>query len=236
MATSRPKSSAFDSGESLKAALEKLGAQPTLAGQSGALAAALRKVSEGTNPPPNTTLKAALEKLGAQPTLAGQSGALAAALRKVSENANHPLNPSLKAALGRSADQGHPSQQEDPLRAVKKWSEAYSHSDGETFPHFRGGLKGICKGVEAGPKARTLGFRDGLLGSMHLGLDARLTPRDLAEITANEALAGDWRRTERDLWASIERVTRQLEELPEPTQSRLRSALIRRLRSGEHYG
>lgn len=235
MARSRPKSPALNSNETLKAALEGVGISQS-ASQRGALNAALKKVSEGASPPPNATLKAALAKLGAQPANTGQHRAIADTLRKMSENASPPLSPGLKTAIGKAVGQAPPPQQEDLLRTIRKWSDAYGHSPEKSGPHLAGGLKGICRAVETGSGASTAGFRDGLLGSMHLGLDARFAPRDLTGISASDALAGDWRRTERDLWASIEKVTRQLEELPEPTQSRLRAALIRRLSSGGSRG
>ncbi len=212
------------------------------------LAEALREVSpkQGEGAKSSVALRAAIRSL----SHAKQSN-VSGALRKISasQKTRHQ-DPAFRAAVSRAVAKASEAQKasdvesdlgkvgddrpKDLASALQQIATAHRRGmPAPTITHLIG-LKDpiLPKSVtDANKKAFRAGFWRGIQETGSVDLNPWIGQREFFRSSGSDPLREDWRRVESDLWATVEKLTEQLQELPPKTRVHLAKALAQYIRS-----
>lgn len=212
------------------------------------LAEALREVfpkqSEGNKS--SVALRAAIKSLSH-----AKEGDVSGTLRKISAH-QKPLqqDPAFRAAVSRAVARASEAQMtsdvesdlgkvdrdrpKDLASALRQIAAAHRRSTpAPTVTHLIGLKEPALPNslTDAKKKAFRAGFLRGVQEAGSINLNPWIGQAELFQSSASDPLQEDWRRVESDLWAAVEKLTEQLQELPPKTRVRLAKVLAQYIRS-----
>jgi len=212
------------------------------------LAEALREISpnQGEGAKSSVALRAAIRSLSH-----ARQGNVSSTLRKISANQKTlQQDPAFRAAVSRAVEKASEAQEasdvesdwgkvgddspKDLASALQQIAAAHRRSMPAPTITRLIGLKDpvLPKSLtDANKKAFRAGFLRGMQETGSVDLNPWIGQGELFWSSGSDSLREDWRRVESDLWATVEKLTEQLQELPPKTRVHLAKALAQYIRS-----